>query len=173
MCALIRENALKFAEMESSIVIRLAEERDAPTIAKFMQCMSLETEDKNLDAATVLKGVKTALTCSQHGFYVVAQVSNDIAGCLMITTEWSDWRNGLQWWIQSVYVAVGHRHRGIYSAMYAFVKDLALQDGSVVGLRLYVERDNERAKAIYRKLGMEQTHYLVYEEPLVVPTNER
>ena len=169
MSALVRENALKVAEMDSSIVIRLAVERDAPTIANFMQRMSLETENISLDAATVLEGVKTALNCSQHGFYVVAEVSNDIVGCLMITTEWSDWRNGLQWWIQSVYVAIEHRRRGIYNAMHAFVKDLALQDGNVVGLRLYVERDNERAKAIYRKLGMKQTKYLVFEEPLVVP----
>lgn len=158
--------------MDRSFVIRLAQESDAPTISKFMQSISLETEDVCLDSATVLKGVKTALNSSHYGFYVVAEDLDNIVGCLMVTTEWSDWRNGLQWWIQSVYVDAEHRRRGIYSAMYDFIRNLALQNGNVVGLRLYVERDNERAKATYKKLGMEQTNYLVYEEPLIVATGK-
>ena len=87
-----------------------------------------------------------------------------MAAGLMVTTEWSDWRNGWFWWIQSVFVRPEHRGGGLYGRMYQFVKDRATEAGDVCGFRLYVEKENERAQRVYEKLGMERTYYLMYEE---------
>jgi GNAT superfamily N-acetyltransferase len=86
-----------------------------------------------------------------------------VAG-LLITREWSDWRNAWFWWVQSVYVRPTHRGTGLYSRMYEFVKELAAREGNICGFRLYVEKENNRARKVYEKLGMKETYYLMYEE---------
>ena len=145
---------------------RLAVAGDAATLAGFNQAMALETEAKVLADAAVLPGVEAVLRDADHGFYVVADTGREVVGSLLVTYEWSDWRNGRIWWIQSVYVRPGHRRRGVYRALHEFVRARARSTGGVVGLRLYVERDNAAAQRTYAALGMHETPYLVYEETL-------
>jgi len=146
--------------------ITRAEPDDAETIARFNQAMALETEDKELPWQTILTGVQAMLDNDDLGFYLVAREDNEVLSCLGITFEWSDWRNGLFWWIQSVYVAPAHRNRGVFSAMYGHVRQEALSDTRSCGIRLYVERDNETAYRTYTRLGMIETDYRLMEELL-------
>lgn len=146
--------------------IRLANKNDAEALINFNQAMALETEGKTLDSHILRSGVEAVFQQSDRGFYVVAEEDGNIAGGLMITFEWSDWRNSWFWWIQSVYILPEFRGRKIYSALYAFVKHSAKEQGNVCGFRLYVEHDNEKAQKVYEKLGMESSHYLMYEEML-------
>ena len=148
-------------------ILRLAVAEDAPALAGFNQAMALETEARALADEVVLPGVEAVLRDSGHGFYVIADAGDEIAGALLVTYEWSDWRNGRIWWIQSVYVRPGHRRRGVYRALHEFVRARARSTGGVVGLRLYVERDNTVAQSTYAALGMEEAPYLVYEEALI------
>jgi ribosomal protein S18 acetylase RimI-like enzyme len=144
--------------------IRLARPGDARAIAAFNAAMALETEGKRLFAEVIGAGVRALLRRPKAGFYLLAETKAEIAGVLMITTEWSDWRNGAFWWIQSVYVRPEFRRQGVYRRLYRHVQGLAKKDRRVCGFRLYVERENRRAQATYRALGMEKTRYLVFEE---------
>jgi ribosomal protein S18 acetylase RimI-like enzyme len=146
--------------------VRKADLADAPQIARFNQAMALETERKHLDDATIQAGVRALFGRPDQGFYLVAAVDGQPAGCLMITYEWSDWRNKVFWWIQSVYVLPEFRGKGLYRSLYAKVKELAEAAGDVCGFRLYVEKENARAQRIYEHLGMREAHYLIYEETL-------
>lgn len=141
---------------------------DAPTLIEFNARMAKETEDKVLDPARLGPGVRRLLADRTLGRYFVAVEDGGaeaILGQLMITTEWSDWRNGHFWWIQSVYVREDARGRGVYSALHRHVVDEARRAGDVVGVRLYVEPHNERAQRTYARLGMKKT-YDVMEQPL-------
>ena len=142
---------------------RIAVAGDAAALFEFNHAMALETESKSLDAETLRSGIARVLTDSNHGIYVVADTGRDISGALLVTFEWSDWRNGWFWWIQSVYVRPGRRRRGIYRALHEFVLDRARSAGNVVGLRLYVERANFPAQRTYASLGMYETAYHMYE----------
>lgn len=144
--------------------IRLARRSDAAAMVEFNQAMALETEGKRLDTAVLTAGVESVFGDEKKGFYVVAEETSGIIGGLMVTYEWSDWRNGWFWWIQSVYILPEHRGKKIYSKLYEFVKELAQTNGNVCGFRLYVEKENVNAQRVYEKLGMEETHYLMYEE---------
>lgn len=144
--------------------IRMAVTKDAGAMVRFNQAMALETEGKTLDGAILQKGVESVFADPSKGFYVVAEESDGIIGGLMVTFEWSDWRNGWFWWIQSVYVLPEHRGKSIYSKLYEFVKAKASGEANVCGFRLYVEKENEHAQKVYEKLGMEKTYYLMYEE---------
>ena len=144
--------------------IRLAVAGDADAMVLFNQAMAMETEGKQLDPTILRSGVEAVFTDPSKGFYAVAEDGGEIVGGLMVTSEWSDWRNGWFWWIQSVYVIPEHRGKGIYGQLYDFVKSLASQRGDICGYRLYVEKENERAQKVYEKLGMEETYYLMYEE---------
>jgi len=146
--------------------IRLAAEPDADALVEFNQAMALETEGKTLDAATLGSGVRAVFEDEKKGFYVVAEDDGQIVGGLMVTFEWSDWRNGWFWWIQSVYIRPAARGRGIYSLLYDFVKKTAREQGNVCGFRLYVEKENRHAQKVYEKLGMDETYYLMYEETI-------
>lgn len=137
---------------------------DAPIIAEFNQRMARETEDKILDTATITRGVTALLEDAQLGFYLVAVVDDRVVGCLAITYEWSDWRNGLFWWIQSVYVDESYRGRGVFSSLYETVKQQAMAAENTCGIRLYVERDNLTAQKTYHRLGMIETEYRLLEE---------
>ncbi|RZM81743.1 GNAT family N-acetyltransferase [Leptolyngbya iicbica] len=148
----------------ATIQIRKAELRDAGAIAAFNQAMARETEGKALIPEVIAAGVNTLIQNPSLGFYLVAETDEQIVAALMVTMEWSDWRNGLFWWIQSVFVAPAYRRQGIYRQLYAFTKNLADQEPNVCGFRLYVERDNDRAQQTYAALGMIESPYRVFEE---------
>ncbi len=147
-----------------TINVRLAQLSDAEDIAIFNQVMAKETESKILLPDIVLAGVNTLLTNPSQGFYIVAEIDSQVVGCLMITKEWSDWRNGVFWWVQSVFVKEEYRRRGIYRRMYQFIKQLANEKDDVCGFRLYVEQNNTIAQETYKELGMTQLPYLMFEE---------
>ena len=153
------------ADSNQQINIRIAKAEDAPAMVEFNQAMALETEGKQLETETLRKGVEAVFADEKKGFYVVAENSEGkIIGGLMITFEWSDWRNGWFWWIQSVYILPEGRGKRIYSRLYDFVKEKAANQGNVCGFRLYVERENTHAQKVYESVGMNQPHYLMYEE---------
>ncbi len=152
--------------MSDPVTIRGAEPNDADTVAEFNIAMAWETERKHLDPATVAQGVRAVLAEASHGFYVVAVVADEVVGSLLVTYEWSDWRCGQFWWIQSVYVKPERRRLGIFKELHRFVREQASQRPDVCGLRLYVEQANHIAQKTYAQLGMEETPYHVYEEPL-------
>ena len=146
--------------------VRAAEPADAPVLADYNCRMAEETEGKRLDPPTVAAGVDGLLSRPEKGRYFVAcdPAGGRVVGQLMLTYEWSDWRNGDLWWIQSVYVAPEYRGRGVYRALHEYLEGLAISDPSVVGLRLYVEDRNSRAQATYRAVGMSDAKYRVYEK---------
>lgn len=146
------------------MTIRKAQASDAQTIIEFNIAMALETEDKVLKRSEIEPGVQGLFDHPEYGFYMVAESDGLIVGSLMITFEWSDWRNGVFWWIQSVYVRPEFRRKGVYRTMYNIIKDMAANDKSICGFRLYVERENVNAQMTYQSLGMEETHYKLYEE---------
>lgn len=151
--------------------IRLAEQHDAELLATWAQTMAMETEHKHLDAGTVLKGVQAGISDPKRARYFIAMSGDKPAGTLMLTTEWSDWRNGDWWWIQSVYVHPDFRRQGVFQSLYQHIKTLAEQASDVCGLRLYVEHDNETAQRTYEKLGMEDAGYRMMEAVLSIPKN--
>ena len=143
--------------------IRLATLADAAVLLEFNAAMALETEGKDLLPEVIDAGVRGLLDNPVAGFYVLAETERVIAA-LMITKEWSDWRNGSFWWIQSVYVRPEARRQGVYRRLYRHVQEMAAKDPQVCGFRLYVERENSAAQATYAALGMKETRYLVFEE---------
>jgi GNAT superfamily N-acetyltransferase len=149
--------------------IRLATSADSDALVEFNQAMALETEGKRLDGAVLRPGVEAVFQDDKKGFYAVAEDDGRIVGGLMVTYEWSDWRNAWFWWIQSVYILPAARGKRIYSMLYDFVKSKAAAAGDVCGFRLYVENDNYHAQKVYEKLGMAASHYLMYEEVLSEP----
>jgi ribosomal protein S18 acetylase RimI-like enzyme len=144
--------------------IRLATRDDADVLVEFNSAMALETEGKKLLPEVIGAGVRALLDNPASGFYVVAEAQSRVVGSLMITREWSDWRNGHFLWIQSVYVRQEFRRQGVYKRLYHHVQELAAEDPAVCGFRLYVERENHRAQATYRAAGMTETGYVVFEE---------
>ncbi len=151
-----------------NIVIRKATLSDAETIARFNAAMAEETEHLKLDTSRLLLGVNGMFDQPERGFYLVAEINGEIVGQLMITYEWSDWRNGMFWWIQSVYVKPEYRAQKVFRALYEHAVASAKQQTNVCGLRLYVEKDNDRAHRVYEKLGMNLTKYDMYEEDFVL-----
>ena len=149
--------------MTEQVKIRVAKQRDVTSLVNFNQLMASETENKMLDQATLEKGVGNLINDTNKGFYLVAEINHQVIGSLMVTTEWSDWRNATFWWIQSVYIVPEYRRKGIYAKLYTHVKALAEQQ-NVCGFRLYVEKDNEIAQKTYLSLGMLESHYLMFEE---------
>jgi GNAT superfamily N-acetyltransferase len=113
-------------------------------------------------------GVAAVLAESKRGFYLVAECDGAVSGCLMITYEWSDWRNGDWWWLQSVYIAPEYRRQGVFRALYAHVERMATAHADVVGVRLYVERDNTHAQRTYAALGIDDAGYCMLEKSLRV-----
>ena len=146
------------------MIFRVATAQAAALLAEFNAAMALETEGKELLPEVVGAGVRSLLGRSASGFYLVAEADGQVVGSLLVTKEWSDWRNGDFWWIQSVYVRPSWRRQGIYKRLYRHVQELAAKDPAVCGFRLYVERDNKQAQGTYRALGMSETHYKVFEE---------
>jgi ribosomal protein S18 acetylase RimI-like enzyme len=148
--------------MPDPIRIRPATPADAATIAAYNAAMALETEHKRLDPATLRAGVEWAIAHPEAARYFLADIDGQVVAQLMITFEWSDWRNAMFWWVQSVYVHPDFRSRGVFATLHRHVEGLARQ-ARACGLRLYVEKDNTRAQEVYRRLGMSDAGYLVYE----------
>ena len=151
------------------LLIRAATPADMPTLLAWNTAMAWETEHKRLDPIVLERGIAGVFEQSQRGFYLIAERDGVAVGSLLVTYEWSDWRCGDFWWIQSVYVAPDARRSGVFRALYAEVERLA-GVASAVGLRLYVETENRRAQATYADLGMQECHYRMYESalPMVV-----
>jgi len=152
--------------MSEKIQIRLGEKRDTLTIAMFNVALAQETEQIELTKDIVFKGVLNLLDHPQYGFYVVAQRERDdiIMGSLMITYEWSDWRNGVLWWVQSVFVRPEYRRQGVLKKLFTFLREKARQQGNVCGFRLYVEKNNQNAQTGYERVGMNKAGYDMYED---------
>ena len=144
--------------------IRYATMGDAQNIIEFNRAMAFETEALALDLGILSKGVTTLLNEPSKGCYLVADINGEIAGSLMVTYEWSDWRAKNYYWIQSVYIRPEFRRQGIYKKLYQAVKQLAIDNNGAASFRLYVEKDNMPAQQTYQSLGMKQCDYLMFEE---------
>lgn len=155
------------------ISINSAKEGDIDTIVDFQLKMALETEDLVLDETILRKGVEAVVADPSKATYYIARISGDggggsqseppAAGMLMITLEWSDWRNGWVWWIQSVFVEQEYRKEGIFRELYNHIKSLVLSKEDVKGIRLYVDKRNTKAQRVYESLGMTGEHYSTFE----------
>ena len=156
-----------------NISIRRGKPSDAETIAAYNAALAAETEHLELDRDPLLLGVRAVLDDPSKGFYTIAETGTTetggmVVGQMMITFEWSDWRNATFWWIQSVYVRPEYRRRGIFSRLHRHVADEARNLGTVCGLRLYVEKANKQAQRTYQRLGMQQAIYDMYEVDFVL-----
>lgn len=145
------------------ITIRQAHREDISTIVAFQAAMAMETEGLELDTETATLGVTALFDDPEKGVYYIAEINNEVVGSLMITYEWSDWRNGTVWWIQSVFVKKEHRKSGVFATMYNHVKTIVEVSANLKGLRLYVEKDNLIAQQVYKNMGMDGTHYQLFE----------
>ncbi len=145
--------------------ITLAEPSHLDFIVRAQLAMAEETERLALDPDTVKQGVSAIFEGRARGFYVVALDEGSPVACALVLDEWSDWRNGTVWWLHSVYVAPEVRRQGTFRSIFAFLEARA-RAGQIRGLRLYVDRSNERAKAVYRSLGMDDQHYELFEKML-------
>jgi GNAT superfamily N-acetyltransferase len=144
------------------ITIRKAETGDSEKIISFQLAMALETEGLKLNESTLTEGVRGVFEDSSRGQYYVAESGGSVIASLLITYEWSDWRNTQVWWFQSVYVLPQFRRSGIFRSMYSHIREEAVRSG-VGGLRLYVETNNLAARKTYEALGMSSDHYTMYE----------
>lgn len=154
--------ALPLSRRSPAVPIRPATITDLPELVAWNAAMAWETEHKRLDLATLQRGVRGVFEKPQRGFYLVAEHDGGAVGSLLVTYEWSDWRGGDFWWIQSVYVVPAARRGGVFRALYADVEQRAVAAGAI-GLRLYVETENGQAQATYEGLGMQRCHYFMYE----------
>jgi len=142
---------------------RKATPQDAPAIQAFQQAMAWETEKLKLDEVTLQNGVRAVFENPERGQYHVCVQGELIVGSLLLTTEWSDWRNGTVWWLHSLYFKPEFRGKGLFSKMYSYVQSLAQANENIRGIRLYVDTTNTRAQAIYKKLKMNDEHYRLFE----------
>ena len=138
---------------------------DIDAIVRFQADMAMESEGTILDMDRLTLGVTSAINDEQKGTYLVARANDTPIGSLMVTREWSDWNNMWYWWIQSVYVMPEYRKKGVYKAMYSTLKDMARENG-VSQIRLYADRTNLSAQQVYQRLGMRESHYLMFEETI-------
>jgi ribosomal protein S18 acetylase RimI-like enzyme len=150
------------------ISIRTATSKDLDQLVLFCAAMAKETEGRELDLSRLRDGVKAVLQSRDRGFYLVAESSTGIIGQLLITYEWSDWRDGVFWWIQSVYVEPAHRRQGVYRRLHQHVLKEARERGDVCGVRLYVEQANTKAQTAYTRLGLAVTPYRIFEQDFVL-----
>jgi GNAT superfamily N-acetyltransferase len=151
-----------------NISIRPATIADAETIVRFNSLLAEETEQLSLDQQRLRSGVEALLRDQSKGLYFLAVQNGIPVGQIMITYEWSDWRNGTVWWIQSVYVETSARGSGVFQSLYEHVHALAHERGDVSGIRLYVDKSNDRAKRTYERLGMKPSHYEMFELDFVL-----
>jgi GNAT superfamily N-acetyltransferase len=156
-----------------TLTVREARSTDAAVIADFNAALALETEHKTLDRTRLEPGVRALLSDPWKGRYFVAELDGRVVGQTMVTYEWSDWRDGMFWWIQSVFVEPAHRKHGVFRAIYKHIEAAARNDATACGLRLYVEDNNLRAKQTYHALGMTRGGYEVLEVDFRAPQKAR
>ena len=149
--------------MNDAITIRAASVADGQFLIDCNAAMALETEHKVLDREVLRRGTEAVFAQAERGFYRIAERGGVAVGCLLVTFEWSDWRNGVWWWLQSVYVIPAARRGGVFRTLYADVEQHARAQVGVVGLRLYVEHENHNAQATYAALGMHDSGYSLLE----------
>jgi RimJ/RimL family protein N-acetyltransferase len=145
------------------IAIRRALPEDLDVLMDFQQKLAEETESVSLDRGTLARGLTALLQDESKGMYFVAEHDGQPVGCCMITYEWSEWRNGTVWWLQSVYIIGSHRKRGVFREMFSTIMKRVKNDPELAGLRLYVDKRNANAMKVYESLGMNGEHYSVYE----------
>jgi ribosomal protein S18 acetylase RimI-like enzyme len=145
------------------VSIRKATVTEIQTLIDFQLRLARETENLELDSTTLKKGMQAMFQDPAKGVYYVAEDGQQIVGCFMITFEWSDWRNGMVWWLQSVYVIDSYRKHGVFRLMYNHLMNVIQNDPSITGLRLYVDKTNTRAQQVYKAIGMNGEHYTLYE----------
>ena len=155
-------------EQPRDVTVRPATREDVALLGAFNRAMALETEGKELDPERLRAGIEAVFTDPARGRYLVAERDGAAVGSLLLTLEWSDWRNGEFWWIQSVYVAPEARRGGVFAALYHAVVEEARGTAGVAGIRLYVERENEGAQRVYEALGMQRSGYRFYEVDFVL-----
>jgi ribosomal protein S18 acetylase RimI-like enzyme len=164
-------------DLAHQVTVRSASREDVDSIVAFSAAMAWETEQRRLDEARLREGTLSLLETPSLGFFMVAEVGHSkaplLVGQLMITYEWSDWRNGLFWWIQSVYVDPAWRRRGVFRQMHKAVIASAKAAPDVCGVRLYVEQDNQTAQTVYQRLGLSPSAYKVYEQDFVLTPQHR
>ena len=144
--------------------VRSATSNDLDVVVRYNAAIARETEHKEIDLATLREGVAAALARPAECRYFLAEADGRVVGQAAVTYEWSDWRNGRFWWLQSVYVEAEYRRRGVFTALFNHIRDLARADAEACGLRLYVEQDNARARATYARMGFSPTGYVVLED---------
>lgn len=158
--------------MRNSLVVRPAKPEDVDVLVRFSASLALETEGRRLDRRRLRRGTQAVFRKPARGFYLVAELPHrsprPVVGQLLITFEWSDWRNATFWWIQSVYVDPAWRRRGVYRALHEAVLEEAKRRGDVCGVRLYVEGANTIAKTAYSKVGLGASSYRVFEEDFIL-----
>jgi GNAT superfamily N-acetyltransferase len=171
-----KDDGLSVMSVLNHLNVRLARSEDAETIVSFSAAMALETEGRCLDLDRLHDGTIALLNCPDRGFFMVAELKWDdrrqLLGQLMITYEWSDWRNGAFWWIQSVYVDPAWRRQNVYRRMHETVLATAKSSTNVCGVRLYVEERNGAAQAVYRRVGLTPSSYAIYETDFVLAHRE-
>jgi GNAT superfamily N-acetyltransferase len=154
------------------IYVRQAGYADVDSLVGFSATMAQETEGRRLDRARLRDGTIAVLEAPERGFFIIAEVRDHdrprVVGQLMVTFEWSDWRNGVFWWVQSVYVDQAWRRQGVYRTMHAAIVARATADPQVCGIRLYVERNNHEAQIVYQRVGLAPSVYTVYEQDFVL-----
>ena len=158
--------------LPNQLIIRAANLDDVESIITFSAAMALETENRQLDLTRLREGTLSLLNTPSYGFFMVAEIRDGeqrrLIGQLMITYEWSDWRNGVFWWIQSVYVALPWRRQGVFRRMHDVIVGQAKADPRVCGIRLYVEQDNRTAQTVYQRVGLSPSAYAVFEQDFVL-----
>ncbi len=152
-------------QQSGPVSVRPAAQNEADFLVRCNQSMAMETEGKKLNAERIQNGVQSLLEDSQRGIYFIAEYEGEPAGTLMITKEWSDWRNAFFYWIQSVYVMPDYRSKKIYAAMHRYIEKLAKESGECCGIRLYVEKNNDHARSVYQHMGMGLCDYDLMEQP--------
>jgi len=172
MATIPENNRLSSMSILDQLNIRLAKPEDATIIESFSAAMALETESRHLDRDRLHDGTVALLHSPDRGFFMVAELeqadNRRLLGQLMITYEWSDWRNGVFWWIQSVYVDPAWRRQSVFRLMHQTVMAAAKASPNVCGVRLYVEGNNNVAQAVYRKVGLTPSSYAIFETDFVL-----
>lgn len=158
--------------MLNRFIVRPALQEDLDTLVRFSAAMARETEGRRLEEARLRQGTQAVLDSPARGFYIVAELADRslrrVVGQMLVTFEWSDWRNAVFWWIQSVYVDPAWRRRGVYRTMHRAIVKRAKSREDVCGVRLYVEGENRTAKAVYARVGLETSSYRVFEHDFVL-----
>ncbi len=172
MVASPKDNGLSLMPVLDHLIVRLGRPEDTMTIMSFSAAMALETEGRRLDLDRLHRGTVALLETPARGFFIVAELEEgghrQLLGQLMITYEWSDWRNGAFWWIQSVYVDPAWRRQGVFRRMHETVMATAKTSPNVCGVRLYVEESNGAAQAVYRRVGHTPSSYAIFETDFVL-----